>query len=716
MEEVLLPAVEALRDEIGAAPAPEYGFAWRWATGWLAAAQRAAPPAARLEAVVVFDASAACDVDALHAQALVVCAGAASAPSRSRWGSTPRAWLAPSPRAAARSCSPGAARRSTRSAGSSSPRAASAAPRSRSSTSAPRCPRPARAPSSGSATARSPRSICSSPPRGPRHRRARARRRPGVARRHGRRGRRAPARRRGLAASATRRAASPPRARSARRSQAARPEPSAPPAIMRPHGARAGRSAGPRGTRALEWLLHAETSVRGPARRRARPGGALRLGLHRPRRALHGGRRARAPRPAQPPRTSKADASEVVTTLEQRGLVCAARLPHDRRSAVVRLTAAGQAEVDRLFPDHTRRVQGGLRGPRRGREALTGAALPQAGRVGPAYDRAPMLRRRAPGHAAPGRPPAALPALEERVLQRWRDRDVFRESCAGRARAPWVFYEGPPTANGRPAPTTCSRGSSRTSTRASARCRATSSSARAAGTRTGCRWRSRWSASSASARSRRSRRTGSRSSTRSAESVFTVPRGVERAHRADRVLAGPRRRLRTLDPELHRVGVVGAAPDQRQGPALRGASVIPVLPRLRDRAVEPRGRARLPRRRRPVVYVRFPVAEDGGPLRPATAAHLDHDAVDARLQRRRRRRPRAYVRAREDLAPGARPRAGRGARRTPARRRTRGSTCSIASRARRSTGSATAPQGVPVPARRGGVRQAPPHRSCWPTS
>ena len=71
VEEVLLPAVEALRDEdADTAPAPEYGFAWRWATGWLAAAQRAAPPATRPEAVVVFDASAACDVDALHAQAL----------------------------------------------------------------------------------------------------------------------------------------------------------------------------------------------------------------------------------------------------------------------------------------------------------------------------------------------------------------------------------------------------------------------------------------------------------------------------------------------------------------------------------------------------------------------------------------------------------------------------------------------------------------------
>jgi isoleucyl-tRNA synthetase len=42
-------------------------------------------------------------------------------------------------------------------------------------------------------------------------------------------------------------------------------------------------------------------------------------------------------------------------------------------------------------------------------------------------------------------------ALEERVGRRWRDRDVFHESLRRREGAPaWVFYEGPPTANGRP--------------------------------------------------------------------------------------------------------------------------------------------------------------------------------------------------------------------------------------------------------------------------
>ena len=108
--------------------------------------------------------------------------------------------------------------------------------------------------------------------------------------------------------------------------------------------------------RALESLLRAEASVRRTltadlARSRlsaagfsvlvvlATAGGELQL------RALR--RRLR---------TSKANASEVVSTLEARGLVTRARLADDRRAASVALTASGRDLVDRLFPEHTRRV------------------------------------------------------------------------------------------------------------------------------------------------------------------------------------------------------------------------------------------------------------------------------------------------------------------------------------------------------------------------
>jgi DNA-binding MarR family transcriptional regulator len=55
-------------------------------------------------------------------------------------------------------------------------------------------------------------------------------------------------------------------------------------------------------------------------------------------------------------RTSKANATEVVTTLVARGLVVRERLRHDRRAARIRLTVVGREIVDRLFPEHTERV------------------------------------------------------------------------------------------------------------------------------------------------------------------------------------------------------------------------------------------------------------------------------------------------------------------------------------------------------------------------
>jgi isoleucyl-tRNA synthetase len=52
---------------------------------------------------------------------------------------------------------------------------------------------------------------------------------------------------------------------------------------------------------------------------------------------------------------------------------------------------------------------------------------------------------------APVDPKQSFPALEERVLARWREEGVFERSLAQREGAPvWSFYEGPPTANGRP--------------------------------------------------------------------------------------------------------------------------------------------------------------------------------------------------------------------------------------------------------------------------
>src|SRR3954447_16493623 len=48
-------------------------------------------------------------------------------------------------------------------------------------------------------------------------------------------------------------------------------------------------------------------------------------------------------------------------------------------------------------------------------------------------------------------PNPPFPRLEQEVLERWRERDIFRESLRRREGAErFVFYEGPPTVNGPP--------------------------------------------------------------------------------------------------------------------------------------------------------------------------------------------------------------------------------------------------------------------------
>ncbi|HWD68978.1 MAG TPA: isoleucine--tRNA ligase [Solirubrobacteraceae bacterium] len=48
-------------------------------------------------------------------------------------------------------------------------------------------------------------------------------------------------------------------------------------------------------------------------------------------------------------------------------------------------------------------------------------------------------------------PRASFPTLEEGILERWREHDVFKQSVQHRRGGPrWGFFEGPPTANGAP--------------------------------------------------------------------------------------------------------------------------------------------------------------------------------------------------------------------------------------------------------------------------
>jgi isoleucyl-tRNA synthetase len=48
-------------------------------------------------------------------------------------------------------------------------------------------------------------------------------------------------------------------------------------------------------------------------------------------------------------------------------------------------------------------------------------------------------------------PSVSYPEMETQILELWRERDVFQRSMVEREGGPeYVFYEGPPTANGRP--------------------------------------------------------------------------------------------------------------------------------------------------------------------------------------------------------------------------------------------------------------------------
>ena len=68
IEEVLLPAVTEVADPGG--PTAEYELAWQYAMEWLCALSRQAQSQTRVADVVIFDASAPCDLDTLHTQAL----------------------------------------------------------------------------------------------------------------------------------------------------------------------------------------------------------------------------------------------------------------------------------------------------------------------------------------------------------------------------------------------------------------------------------------------------------------------------------------------------------------------------------------------------------------------------------------------------------------------------------------------------------------------
>ena len=290
----------------------------------------------------------------------------------------------------------------------------------------------------------------------------------------------------------------------------------------------------------------------------------------------------------------------------------------------------------------------------------------------------------------PARPD--FPKLEEAVLERWRERDVFRESVRRRQGAePYVFYEGPPTANGRP-------GSHHVFARAFKDIfpRYQTMRGRYVERKGG------WDCHGLPVEIAVEQKLGFKSkddierfgiaefNAKCRESVFEYLEDWNRLTERIGYWVDLEHPYRTLEPELRRVGLVGAEDDVGARPALRGPQGRAVLRPLRHRAVLARGLRGLPGRRGPERLRHLP----GRRRRRSAAARrqdpgLDHDAVDAALQRRAGRLARPRVRAQR-----GRPRDRRGARRSRARRGRAGSptastaaTCSAPATSRRSRSS-----------------------------
>ena len=147
-----------------------------------------------------------------------------------------------------------------------------------------------------------------------------------------------------------------------------------------------------------------------------------------------------------------------------------------------------------------------------------------------------------------------------RYSSRWKREDLFARTLrAAEGKPSFVFFEGPPTANGKPG---IHHVFSRTIKDLFCRHRAmkgfyVARKSRMGHARTSRRDRSR-EGSSASAASSRSKRSASRNSTRSAARVLAIQVRLGDAERANRVLARLRPPIRHLHQRIHRERVVGA--------------------------------------------------------------------------------------------------------------------------------------------------------------
>ena len=236
-----------------------------------------------------------------------------------------------------------------------------------------------------------------------------------------------------------------------------------------------------------------------------------------------------------------------------------------------------------------------------------------------------IARRYLDSHPMPHRPlpkDANFPQLEEQILERWRERDVYNESMRRREGAPpYVFYEGPPTANGRP-------GSHHVLARVFKDIFPRYKTMQGFYTYR----KGGWDCHGLPVEIAVQNQLGIENkqqieeygiaefNAKCRESRLRVPRGLDAADRADRLLGRPRRSLPHARHALHRVGLVGAEAAVGQGPALRGLQGRPVLPARRHVAVQSTRSRRATRTSRTRASTSsYPVTKPAGALREGDA-------------------------------------------------------------------------------------------------
>ena len=320
------------------------------------------------------------------------------------------------------------------------------------------------------------------------------------------------------------------------------------------------------------------------------------------------------------------------------------------RSAASRASSASRSRTATEAPAHVHLPRGLEADPARGAgdqrhlsvqvvERACGRSVPTRRQPsGPA----PRITRSCPA-SAPSTPSSPSPSSRSGCCERWRERDVFERSLANREGAEvWSFYEGPPTANGRP-------GSHHVLARVFKDVYPRY--------RTMCGYRvprkAGWDCHGLPVELEVEKQLGISSkqeieefgiaefNQRCRESVFEY---VEEWNRlTERIgfwidLDDP---YVTLEDDYIESVWWSLRKLWDDEPPLRGPQGRPLLPALRHRALLARGRAGLQGRRGPLHIRALPAARRGRRRDGRVAAGLDDDALDAARQRRRRRRARA---------------------------------------------------------------------------